>query len=196
MLNVLVDCSRQILTPPDVSDKLYIVNEPLTGSTVAEFGNDEDKYCPLTYTLQTKDSLPAWIQWDPKAASRQVNWYTTDESQFGIYMITLAATGPEAITAELTYQLIVKRPCIDAVLQIQTGAITEHSDYIIEDPTLEIKVDRLKVVSDQNTKQCTQDLLLKAMYKNGTAIDSEIMQWSDNDWSLKVQSDDYDKYLK
>lgn len=67
-----VNCEFKVVTIPSVVDFEYRVGESQAEYEVGTFENDEEVYCPLTYTI-LYDTTRAWLVQD---GERKMKWST------------------------------------------------------------------------------------------------------------------------
>ena len=85
-------------------------------------------------------------------------------------MITFTATGLDSVQSSVSYNLVVKRQCLDANFIIKVGAIPSFKKYILEDPPLIYQLDQQSFYSDQTFKQCPHPVTYTVRNKDGTEL--------------------------
>lgn len=78
-----------------------------------------------------------------------MNWFTSENAEYGSYVITIKATGLDNVTAQISWTLTMKRQCLDANFILKLTAWPSFVPYILEDPTYEKTLRETSVVSDQ-----------------------------------------------
>lgn len=58
-----------------------------------------------------------------------MDWFTSDNSEYGTYAITFTAVGPDGATASVSYSLDVKRQCLDALFFIKVQQFPSYIPY-------------------------------------------------------------------
>lgn len=124
-----------------------------------------------------------------------MNWFTSDNAEYGSYVITIKATGLDNVTAEISWTLTMKRQCLDANFILKLTAWPSFIPYILEDPTYEKTLRETSVVSDQTFVQCPHPVVYDLTFSNGTALSDDVFSWDPTANQLSIFTDDYDRFV-
>ena len=109
-LTILQNCLQKAITAPTVADQTYLVYDPLVTFSVPTFTNEDETFCPLTYSLtHTATGEPSFLT--TRVNQRDVDCFTESNVDSGLYSVTVSATNPDGVSAEVTYSLTVEVNC-------------------------------------------------------------------------------------
>lgn len=90
---------------------------------VAAFGVQDEVYCPLTYTIDFPSGGQTWLT---QIGDREMQWQTDSNADYGVYTVTIIATGPDDITAQVSYTITVVINCTKKVVTLSTPLDQSH----------------------------------------------------------------------